>query len=116
MKKVNEQKTYLFKSSKKWLGIIDYKSLSIIMIYLWLVLMLLEKLNLVFEKSFIIFVLLMVPFLSIFVIHIHSESAIDVILIMIKFYLDNGIYVDKRFIKKCNKIYKQNKYIVKKRK
>lgn len=103
--RINEKIMYTsYKRNNKWLGIIDYKSLCVILVYIWLVINVLDLINLSFEKSLYIFLFLTVPIISIMLININNESTINVIICILKFIMSKGIYVDKRF-------YKVNKYI-----
>lgn len=105
--KINEKVMYTsYKRNNKWLGIIDYKTLCVILIYVWLIINILELINLSFEKSLYIFLFLTVPLISIMLININNESTINVIISIIKFFINKGIYVDKRYVKMNKSIYR----------
>lgn len=104
--KINEKIMYTsYKRNNKWLGIIDYKSLCVILVYIWLVINVLDLINLSFENSLYIFLFLTVPIISIMLININNESTINVIICILKFIMSKGIYVDKRFYKVNKDIY-----------
>lgn len=104
--KINEKIMYTsYKRSNKWLGIIDYKSLCIILVYIWLVINILDLINLDFEKSLYVFLFLTVPIISIMLININNESTINVIICILKFIISKGIYVDKTYYKNNKDIY-----------
>lgn len=110
--KVNEKMMYTsYKRQNKWLGIIDYKSLCVILIYIFIIISVLEIVNLDLEKSFYIFLFLTVPFIAVMFININNESAISVVLTILKFVINRGIYVDKKF-KKIDKKYTSKIYIL----
>lgn len=104
--KINEKIMYTsYKRNNKWLGIIDYKSLCVILVYVWLIISILDLINLSFEKSLYIFLFLTVPIISIMLININNESTINVIICILKFILSKGIYIDKTFYKANKNIY-----------
>ncbi|MDO4282117.1 MAG: hypothetical protein Q4D02_00610 [Clostridia bacterium] len=105
--KINEKILYTtYKRSSKWLGIIDYKSLCVILIYIFIVINLLDIANIALEKSVYIFLFLTVPIISIIIVNVNNESAINVILSILTFMMHRGIYVDMKFIKMKNERYK----------
>ena len=54
--KINEKIMYtMYKRNSKWLGIIDYKSLCFILIYMFILINILDFLNLNLETSIYIF-------------------------------------------------------------
>lgn len=94
---MNEKETFMnYKRNNRWLGIIDYKSLVALIIYL---IVLWNLLNLTFislEYKIYIFISLSIPVIVLLCIHINDESAIDVIIIILKFSLKNKIYIDTK--------------------
>lgn len=105
--KFNEKIMYTsYKRNSKWLGIIDYKSLCIILVYIWLVISLIEVVSLDLEKSLYIFLFLTVPVISVMFININNESTVNVIFYIIMFRVKKGIYVDKCFFKMNNSRYR----------
>ena len=105
--KFNEKIMYTsYKRNSKWLGIIDYKSLCIILVYICLIISLLDVINLSIEKSIYVFLFLTVPIISIMFVNINNESAINVILSIVIFRIKKGIYVDKCFFKINNSRYR----------
>lgn len=107
LNKINEKVMYTsYKRSSKWLGIIDYKSLCFILAYIWIIFSILEIVNISLEKSIYIFLFLTVPIISVVIINVNSESAINVIFTIIMFIIKKGIYVDRKNYKKLNCRYK----------
>lgn len=115
MKEYNKQKIYKnFNRKNKWFGIIDYKSLVILVGYVFFIITILRYINIKLEYAVYIFMFLTVPVVAVVFININNEVAIDVIYIILKFYIKQGMYVnkaDKKFYKKV--VYKkiQNKKI-----
>lgn len=109
MKEYNKQKIYKnFNRKNKWFGIIDYKSLVILVAYIFLIITILRYINIKLEYAVYIFMFLTVPVVAVVFININNEVAIDVIFIILKFYFKQGMYVnkkDKKCYKKC--IYKR---------
>lgn len=105
MQRVNNQPIYLnYKRNRKWLGIIDYKSLIILVLYILIVVNILKLLPLKLEYLIYIFIFLVVPVAGIAIININNESVIDILITIISFMLNGKIYVKLEFkenFKKC---------------
>lgn len=100
MKEYNKQ--YIcknFNRNNKWLGIIDYKSLVILISYIFCVITLLRIIKLKLEYSIYIFLGLTVPVISVVFININNEVAVDVILIILKYYINKMVFVYKKDLK-----------------
>lgn len=101
MKEYNKQYIYKnFNRKNKWLGIIDYKSLVVLIIYVFFIINVLKFLNIKLEYSIYIFLSLTIPFVAVVFININNEVAIDVIVIIFKYYLKKVVFVNKKDIKK----------------
>lgn len=93
-KRINEQPIYLnYNRSIKFLGIIDYKSLTIIVIYIVCVLTILRLLPFNIEILTYIFLILVIPVVAVFCVNLNNESTIDVICTIIKFMFDKKYFV-----------------------
>lgn len=100
MQKINEQRIYSnYKRNMKFLGIIDYKSLVVISMYVIVVISILRVLPFSTEIIIYMFMFLVVPVIAIFFININNESTIDVILIVIKFILNKKYFVKLEYMK-----------------
>lgn len=96
---MNEKEIYLnYKRNNRWLGIIDYKSLMFLVIYLFVIWNIINFLNINLEYKIYIFLFLSIPITVLLCMNINSESAIDTLIIIIKFKLKSKIYVDTRYI------------------
>ncbi len=92
---MNEKEIYMnYKRNNKWLGIIDYKSLTFLVIYIVITWNILSWINIRLEYKVYIFVCLSIPIIVLLFVNIDSESAIDVVLTMIKYKFKNKIYVN----------------------
>ena len=109
MKEYNIQNTYQnFNRKNKWMGIIDYKSLLVLVIYMFIIFSAIRVLNLSLKLSMYLFLFFTVPIISAVIINVNNEVAIDVILIIIKFYIKKKIFINKKEIKKEKiKLYKK---------
>lgn len=106
--KVNEAIIYSnYKRNFKWKGIIDYRSLFFLIGYIWIIFTILNYFHLSFEKTCSIFFFLVIPIASIFFIHIHNESAVDVIYMILRFLFYQGIFTSKENYHKKREIYKR---------
>lgn len=100
MKEYNKQIVYKnFNRNNKWLGIIDYKSLVFLVVYLFLLVTILRFFSLNLEVSIYIFLFFSVPIFAAVFINVNNEVAIDVILIILKFYTQKGIFTDLKYKK-----------------
>jgi len=105
--RINEKIMYTsYKRNNRWLGIIDYKSLFIILVYVFIIINVLDILNISFEKSIYIFIFFTVPIVSVMIINVNNESIISVIISITLFMLNKKVFVDKQYIKIFNDIYK----------
>ena len=84
-----------FNRKNRFLGIIDYKSLVIFLIYVLLIYVFLEKMSINLEFKIYIFLFLVIPVFALFFINLNNESVIDTIIIMIIFLFNKKIYIDK---------------------
>jgi hypothetical protein len=96
-----------YKRENKWLGIIDYKSLVIVLIYIFFIGYMLSLLPFNIEILIYIFIILVIPVVALFCININNGSVVDIINIILKFKLNNYVYTD---LKNTNN-YKKEKYI-----
>ena len=91
----------------KFLGIISYKNLIIVMVYLFSIFKILEYIDIsIVYKSYII-IFLFIPILAGSIINIHGDNILDTIKILLKFYLNRKIYIND--YKNVSKFLKNNK-------
>src|SRR5574344_2524937 len=99
MKEYNRQNIYSnYNRKNKWLGIIDYRSLSFLLIYVFIIITILKFTNLKLEYSIYIFIFLVLPVILIVLVNINNESAIDVLITVLKFYISKGIFTNIKSI------------------
>ena len=97
-----------YKSQNKWLGIIDYKSLMVIIIYIILIFLFIKNLNFSFTASLYIFTLLVSPIVIIFCLNTKNGSAIDILIVIIMFLIKKKIFIDlKDVTNKKGYVYKK---------
>lgn len=87
---------YNFNRKNKWLGIIDYKSLLIIIIYIILVINIIRIFNITFDIAIYLLIFATLPVIVIFTIDVNNETCIDMLLIIIKFFINKKIYINKK--------------------
>lgn len=104
----NKVEIYLnYKRNNKWLGIIDYKSLIVICIYVFIVVCTLKVIPIKLEYLVYIFIFLVIPVVVLILINIGEDSAVDTLIVILKFLLNNNIFIKKEYIKKLdNEVYK----------
>lgn len=99
-KKINEQPIYLnYNRNIKFMGIIDYKSLVIIIIYIVIVFNLLRLLPFNLEILIYIFLTLVIPVVVVFCVNLNNESTVDVIITMLRFMVNKKIFVKEKDVK-----------------
>lgn len=99
---------YNFKRENKWLGIIDYKTLLLLLFYIAVIVLLLKNINIKLEYLVYIFITLTLPVFIIVFINIGNESVYDVIIVLLKYYIKRKIYVKGRYIRSLkDEIYKK---------
>lgn len=84
-----------FRRQNKWLGIIDYKSLIIFGIYLYLIYIICIALNLPTKLILSIIIIATVPLFAIYISNDKEESIVDIMLVVLRFYLSNKKYYYK---------------------
>lgn len=92
-----------YKRKNKWLGIIDYKTLVVIGIYIFIVISILKIIPIKIEYLIYFFIFLVVPVIAILLINIENDSAIDMLMIILKYSMNNDIFVKKEYIKNIQK-------------
>ena len=96
---MNEKEVFMnYKRNNKWLGIIDYKSLTFLVGYLALIWNIINLLNIPLEYKMYILISLSIPVTVMLCININSESAIDVMITVIKFNFKNKIYINMNYL------------------
>ena len=88
---------YNFNRKNKWLGIIDYKSLLIIIIYVIIVINAIKIFNVNFNIAIYILILATLPVIVICTIDVNNETCIDMLLIIIRFFKHKKIYTNKKY-------------------
>lgn len=89
----NEKINYTnFKRANRLYGIIDYKTVSILLIYLFILIELIKKLNFSFEVSLYILSFMVIPVIALLLVNQRQENAIDVLIFIIKFIFQKKIF------------------------
>lgn len=100
MKQINEQRIYAnYKRNAKFLGIIDYKSLIVVVIYIVLIMSILRILPFNMEILIYLFLIFVIPVIAVFCINMNNESTVDVLLIILKFFLNKRYFVRMDYAK-----------------
>lgn len=109
MIKLNKQRVYNFyNKKKKWLGLIDNKTLFIFIVYLLLVLKLISFFKVYFVIKIYIIAIFILPFLIFIVLNLQEESIIDKFKNIILFYIFRGYYLKTIQMSKNNIVYVKN--------
>ncbi len=86
-----------YKRKNKWLGIIDYKSLIFIVIYVILLISILKFINVNMEYMIYILIFGIIPIVAVICVNIGNENAIDMLIVILKFNLSKKIYIKKEY-------------------
>lgn len=80
----------------KWLGLIDYKSLVCILIYMFTILYFLNLVSINLEIRIYIFFVLVIPVVAVFCLNTNNQniSTVDILIIILKYQFNSNIYVD----------------------
>lgn len=109
MERINKQQTYSFLNIKnKWLGIIDYKTLSVFLVYIYVVCYLVNYLNIENIYKLYVIVIFVLPAIIFILLNLNEECIIDKLIIIIKFILKRKLYVNSSFYTKTDIIYVKN--------
>lgn len=82
-----------YKRNNKFLGIIDYKSLTLLIIYMVIIGYILILLNIKMEYCIYIYIIVIVPAISIILINVDNENAVDTITNIFKYLLSRKVFI-----------------------
>ena len=109
MERINKQEIYNFYNRKnKWLGLIDYKTLFVFVLYSFLVIKFAFWLNIDIIFRLYIISFLIMPFALFIILNLQEESIIDKLFVIIKFLLTKKVYIKYEYYAKLDTIYKKN--------
>lgn len=109
MQKINKQKTFnFFKRKSKWLGLIDYKTLTFFIIYIILIIKIISIINISNILKLYIFVYLVIPFFIFILFNIKEESIIDKLFVILIFFINKKYFIKLKNYAKLNKKYLKN--------
>lgn len=108
MEKINCQEIYNFYNKKnKWLGIIDYKTLLFLIIYIFCIIKLISLIPFYYLYKIYIIAILVLPVIIFIFFNINEECAVDKLKTIILFYLKRKIYIKSEYYAKFKRIYKK---------
>lgn len=100
-----------FKRDSKWLGIIDYKLLLILVSYILVLIFVLKYINLGLDLSFYMFMIFITPVVAIFCVSAQNEYCMQIVYSIFRFCLTKGIYIKTKYYKnsvlKCRNLSKR---------
>ncbi len=105
IKNVNEQPIYSnYKRNAKFLGIIDYKSLIVIVVYAMIILNFVKITPFNMYIKLCTFLFFVIPILAVFTININNDSTVEMLLNVIKFMLNKKCFVNLENVRFNKKI------------
>ncbi|MEG0073767.1 MAG: hypothetical protein RR922_04745 [Clostridia bacterium] len=78
--------------SNKWLGIIEYKVLFAMVIYLFIIFQVLMQFNFKINTFIYVYAISVIPCVIVGILNFDDENAFFIIYIIIKFYITRSIY------------------------
>lgn len=103
---IEKKEIYMnYKRQNKWMGIIDYKTLTIVIGYIIIIFYIIKSFNLSFSASVNVYSVLITPAIALMFINNKNGSAIEILIIILKFLINRKIFVDTKYYKK-DKLYK----------
>ncbi len=104
---INRKRIYSnFQRKNKWLGLIDYKTLSLIGIYISIIVLILSKLQLGLDYKLYIFAFFSLPVVAMFICSdIEQDSVFDMFIIILKFFMLRCIYTKEKIGKEKQQFY-----------
>ena len=109
---INTKRIYAnFERKNKWLGLIDYKTLSLIGVYISIIIFILSKINIELIYKIYILAFCSLPVCAMFVCSdLNQDSVFDMFITILKYLLKKSIYVKENSTIKITKkqIYKRS--------
>lgn len=94
-----ENRTYSnYKRINRWKGIIDYKSLTFLISYIFIIFNFINMLSISFEIKFYIILVLTFPVGILLIVNVNNQSAVDALLVVIKYILKRKIYINTKLV------------------
>lgn len=94
---------YNFNRKIKWLGIIDYKSLVIVIVYIFFIINIIRVFNVNFEIAIYILIISVLPIIILFTVDVNNETSIDMLITILRFKKSKKIFVNKKYISNLSK-------------
>lgn len=101
MERINKQEVYNFYRRKnKWLGIIDYKTLSFFIIYFFIITKFVSFLDIYYLYKVYIIINLILPLIIFIIANINEESIVDKLIVIISYFINRKKYIKKEYYAK----------------
>lgn len=108
-KRINKQQIFNFyNKTHKWHGLIDYKSLTAIVAYVFICCYLVLNLNITNTLKLYVIIILVLPVLIFTLLNINEDSIIEKLVKIIRYILTKRVYTKTTETKEKKIIYKKN--------
>ena len=98
MNRINKQKTFNFLNRKnKWLGLIDYKTIVVLLVYIFIIYELISIVVIRAVYKLYIMIVFVLPYIIFMLLNLNEECIIDKLIVIIKFLLKRKKYVNMIF-------------------
>jgi len=84
-----------FRRQNKWLGIIDYKSLFAFGIYIYIIYLICNGLEIPIKQGTTIMLISIIPLIALYFANIKEESIVEIVVIILKFCISKKKYYYK---------------------
>ena len=108
-KRINKQQIFNFyNKTHKWHGLIDYKSLTIIVVYIFLCGYLVINMNITNTLKLYVIIILVLPVIIFTLLNINEDSVLEKLVTIIKYIYTKRVYTKTLEFKEKATIYKKN--------
>ncbi len=109
MERINKQEIYNFYNRKsKWMGLIDYKTMVVLLIYFFIILKIVISLNIKIILRVYIISILLTPAVVFIILNFNEECIVDKLLVILKYCMNKGIYIKEMEKGTVGTVYKKN--------
>ena len=108
-KRINKQQIFSFYNKvHKWHGLIDYKSLSAIVAYIFITSYLVLNLNITNTLKLYVIIILVLPVIIFTLLNINEDCVVEKLVTIVCYLLSKGVYTKSIDFKEKKTIYKKN--------
>ena len=108
-KRINKQQIFNFyNKTHKWHGLIDYKSLTVLAVYIFLCIYLVINMNITSTLKLYVIIILVLPVIIFTLLNINEDCVIEKLVTIVCYLLSKRVYTKSIDFKEKKTIYKKN--------